>query len=57
MDTHAIHRTSPKGQPFVGTCSKCGKQGLTFDDMGKECSNIRNTTQEQDLLEAINPKE
>jgi hypothetical protein len=54
MQQHAIHRTSPKGGPFIGTCSKCGRAGLTsadfFDD---ECPNVRGTTPDQDVLEAI----
>ena len=53
MNTHAIHRTSPKGGPFVGTCSKCGAENLTFENMRDECQNVRGTTQEQDLIEAI----
>jgi hypothetical protein len=55
MDTHAIYRTSPKGpgQKFVGTCSKCGLTGLTFSDMNRPCENVRGTTQEEDLIEAI----
>ena len=26
--THAIERTSPKGQKFIGQCIKCGQTGL-----------------------------
>jgi len=48
-----INRTSPKGQPFIGTCASCGKTGITFDRMREECSNPRGLTQEQALLEAI----
>jgi hypothetical protein len=42
MSTHAIRRTSPKGpgQKFVGTCIKCGEQGLTLADADKPCENI-----------------
>ncbi len=50
-----INRTSPKGQPFVGTCAACGKTGLTFANMKDECENQRGLTQEQALLEAIEP--
>lgn len=51
---HALHRTSPKGTPFVGTCSNCGRSGLSLDDMAvQECDNVRGLTQEQTLLEAI----
>lgn len=52
---HALHRTSPKGGPFIGTCSQCGKQGLTLDSMGEECENPRGLTQEESLLDAIDP--
>ena len=41
-EQHALRRTSPKGpgQPFVGTCVKCGIQGITLDEMGRsECVN------------------
>jgi len=56
MAEHALHRTSPLGEKFVGTCSKCGKTGLTLKDMAlDECPNVRGTTPEQDLAEAINP--
>lgn len=53
QETHTLHRTSPKGGPFVGVCSKCGRTGLTstFEDL--PCANHRGTTQEQDLVEAI----
>jgi elongation factor P hydroxylase len=55
MGTHAIHRTSPKGpgQKFIGTCSNCGMTGLTLSDMAKDCENVRGTTQDEDLIEAI----
>jgi hypothetical protein len=58
VNHHAIERTSPKGEDsvFVGTCRKCGKTGLTDRDFfHDECPNIRGTTQEQDILEAIDP--
>lgn len=35
-DRHALKRTSPKGGAFVGTCLKCGLDGLTLDDMAKQ---------------------
>ena len=58
---HALERTSPKGEPFVGTCWLCGKQGVTLAQMAsEECPNIRGLTQEEALFEAIdreNPKE
>ena len=53
--THSIERTSPKGpgQKFIGTCTLCGKKGLTFKDMDEECPNQRELTKEEALIEAI----
>lgn len=31
-DNHALVRTSPKGQKFIGRCVKCGKDGLSMMD-------------------------
>lgn len=50
-----INRTSPKGGPFVGTCAACGKQGIT-DLQEDDCENVRGMTQEQALLEAVDPE-
>ena len=55
-DFHTLVRTSPKGQKFVGTCTKCGMEKLTFANMNDECPNVRNVTQEQSLLEVLNPQ-
>lgn len=49
-----VNRTSPKGQPFVGTCAACGKAGLTFATVNEDCENQRGMTPEQALLEAVN---
>jgi len=58
MAFHAVHRTSPMGEPFVGTCSKCGKRGITLSQSAQEeCPNVCGTTPEQDLVEAIDPEE
>ena len=53
---HSIHRTSPKGEPYVGFCPQCGKTGLTPADMNGECENPRGDTQEDALLRAIEGK-
>ncbi|RWL14862.1 MAG: hypothetical protein EOR57_31445 [Mesorhizobium sp.] len=52
---HAIERTSPEGegQKFIGTCSLCGKPGLTFADMQEPCENVRGLTDDEALLEAV----
>jgi hypothetical protein len=54
---HAIERTSPKGpgQPFIGTCRLCGKTGLPAIAALEPCENIRGLTQDEALLEAIDP--
>ena len=49
-----VNRTSPKGQPFLGTCAACGKRGITFEELSRDqCDNVRRMTNEQALLEAI----
>lgn len=54
-DAHSLERTSPKGpgQKFVGYCTKCGKTGLTFADMGEECANPSGMSQDDAFVEAI----
>lgn len=54
---HAINRTSPKGGPFIGTCFLCGKTGLKSEAVLEECENVRGLSQEQAILEAIEPKQ
>lgn len=53
MAAHAIQRTSPYGERFVGVCSKCGKRGLTFRDLNEECENVRGVDDAQALLESM----
>ena len=56
MPGHSVERTSPKGegQQFIGTCRKCGKEGLTTKQaMEEECPNTRGLTEEEDLIESI----
>ncbi|MBO9602589.1 MAG: hypothetical protein J7496_08785 [Novosphingobium sp.] len=36
---HALVRTNPKGQPFIGKCAKCGAEGLTLKQANEECVN------------------
>jgi len=28
--SHSLERTSPKGTPFIGTCTKCGRSNLHY---------------------------
>lgn len=50
---HALERTSPKGQPFVGQCTKCGKEGLRLSDVHGHCVNPANITDAEALELAI----
>ena len=58
-EQHALERTSPKGGPFIGTCMKCGKPGLTPADFHKNpCVNPAGLTQQEVVIMAIEgPKE
>lgn len=55
--THALVRTSPKGTPFLGTCMNCGRKDMPMRATFEECDNPRGATQEQNLLDALMPKE
>jgi hypothetical protein len=52
---HDLIRTSPQGpgQKFIGRCIKCGIDGLTFADMGKECVNPAGLDQHETLILAV----
>ena len=39
MDKHALERTSPKGQPFIGYCVKCGIRDLPISAALEDCVN------------------
>lgn len=54
---HALRRTSPKGQNFVGVCMNCGTTGLTTANMGEECPNQGQTTVSETLMKAVDPKD
>lgn len=51
--THAIERTSPIGDDFVGRCWQCGQEGLSAFDATKECPNTNEITHIESLLRAI----
>jgi hypothetical protein len=53
VSTHAIERTSPKGETFIGTCFKCGRTGLTDADMDDPCENIAGISEDDALIMAI----
>ena len=51
--THAIERTSPKGEAFLGTCTLCGKEGLRLSESLDPCTNDRKLTVDEALVETI----
>lgn len=51
VGTHSLDRTSPKGQPFLGTCRLCGAQNLKAVDAEKPCP--KNNNPEQAVLDLI----
>ena len=56
MMAHSIERTSPKGEKFIGTCMKCGRQGLTLiEAMEEECDNPSGMSQDEALLRTVSP--
>lgn len=50
---HALERTSPKGQKFVGYCTKCGKENLSLASMPEPCPADRLDSDEAALIRAI----
>ena len=53
IDVHSLRRTSPKGGPFIGTCTKCGVENIPLEKMHTPCANPANITQEEALMLAI----
>lgn len=51
--SHSLERTSPKGGPFIGTCTKCGQKNLTFKQLHDECVNPANITDAEALSLAL----
>jgi hypothetical protein len=51
---HALIRTNnPDGQPFAGTCVKCGKPGLPMTAVREPCKNFARLTESEALLEVL----
>ena len=50
---HALKRTSPKGGPFIGQCTKCGVRDIPLKRIGEECANPANITKDEALMRAI----
>ena len=53
--SHSLRRTSPKGkgQPFIGTCMKCGMEGIPLSRMGEECVNPAGLNNEETMILAL----
>lgn len=50
---HAIERTSPFGQKFIGTCYQCRLSGLPMSAALEVCENIAGLTEEESMAMAI----
>ena len=48
--SHSLERTSPKGQPFVGTCMKCGLTDVPLNRVHEHCANPANITDDEALI-------
>lgn len=51
--THALVRTSPKGELFRGTCIQCGTENLPMRAALEPCPNQRGMSQAEALIEAM----
>ena len=51
--THALTRTSPFGQPFIGRCDKCGQEGLGMGAPLEPCPMDHMVSDEQALLDCL----
>ena len=40
--SHSLERTSPKGGPFIGRCTKCGTEDIPLSRMHEHCVNPAN---------------
>lgn len=48
---HALKRTSPKRQDFIGVCMNCGRTELGLGHMNEECFGPK--SQDEMLIKAI----
>lgn len=51
--SHALERTSPKGQDFVGKCIKCGQAGLTMSGALLPCPKDDEVSDQDALLKLL----
>jgi hypothetical protein len=54
QQTHVLERTSPMGDKFIGTCTLCGKEGLTIAQANQICANPQHVSSNDALIQAIN---
>lgn len=50
---HALTRTSPQGQPFIGRCMLCGLENLAPDALRQHCDNPAGTSEDDALIQAV----
>lgn len=50
---HALRRTSPKGEQFVGTCVRCGRMGMYLHEVVDECPNTAGLSDEAAVMLAL----
>lgn len=55
--THAVERTNPTGEKFVGTCIKCGAEGLGMGDALRPCPADDKVSDEEALLKLLDKDE
>jgi hypothetical protein len=53
MPIHALRRTSPKGEAFIGTCVRCLKRGLSLDEVWADCPNTEQLSEEDAVMVAL----
>ena len=51
--THALTRTSPFGERFVGRCDKCGQEGFGMGGALEPCPMDHLVSDEQALLDCL----
>lgn len=55
--THALTRTSPFGEAFIGRCTKCGAEGLNSGGALVDCPADYLVSNEQALLDILDQPE
>ncbi len=51
--SHSLKRTSPKGGPFIGYCTKCGQEDIPLSKLHDHCPNPADFSDEDALMRAI----